>query len=131
MQVIISPPHRRGQERLNLVGIIMFSYSKVRLYRGTSYGNVMAAPEMVILQKFVELLGLDTIELLDILIDMSKPVSNRSRNLWCESNKLRCSSNLMPCTIDGNNDSTSIYCLLIIHTLVQKYIIQKNIYIHN
>ena len=35
-------------------------------------------------------------------------VSNRSRDLWCESNKLRCSSNLMPCTIDGNNDSTSI-----------------------
>ena len=38
------------------------------------YGNVMAAPEMVILQKCVELLGLDTIELLDILIDMSKPL---------------------------------------------------------
>ena len=35
-------------------------------------------------------------------------VSNRSRDLWCESNKLWCSSNLMPCTIDGNNDSTSI-----------------------
>ena len=35
-------------------------------------------------------------------------VSNRSRDLWCESNKLRCSSNLMTCTIDGNNDSTSI-----------------------
>ena len=35
-------------------------------------------------------------------------VSNRSRDLWCESNKLRCSSNLMPCTIDGNDDSTSI-----------------------
>ena len=50
----------------------MFSYSKVRLYRGTSYGNVMAAPEMVIFKKCVELLGLDTIELLDILIDMSK-----------------------------------------------------------
>ena len=74
MQVIISPPHRRGQERLNLVGMIMFSYSKVRLYRGTSCGNVMAAPEMVILQKCVELLGLDTIELFDILIDMSKPL---------------------------------------------------------
>ena len=74
MQVIISPPHRRGQERLNLVGMIMFSYSKVRLYRGTRYGNVMAAPEMVILQKCVELLELDTIELLDILIDMSKPL---------------------------------------------------------
>ena len=35
-------------------------------------------------------------------------VSNRSRDLWCESNKLRCSNNLILCTIDGNNDSTSI-----------------------
>ena len=35
-------------------------------------------------------------------------VSNRSRDLWCESNKLRCSSNLIACTIEGNNNSTSI-----------------------
>ena len=35
-------------------------------------------------------------------------VSNRLRDLWCKSKKLRCSSNLMPCTTNGNNDSTNI-----------------------
>ena len=44
MQVIISPLHRRGQERKNLVGMIMFNYSKVKLYRGTSYGICNGCP---------------------------------------------------------------------------------------
>ena len=35
-------------------------------------------------------------------------VCNRLRDLLRESDKLRYSSNLMQCTIDGYNDSTSI-----------------------
>ena len=42
------------------------------------------------------------------MADAIHVVSNRSSDLWREYNKRRCSSYLMPCTIDGNNDSTSI-----------------------
>ena len=50
-------------------------------------------------------------------------VSNRSRDLWCESNKLRCSSNLIPCTIDGNNDSTNYLVLIaILHSIADMFV---------